>query len=269
MRHLLAFEYRKLWRSKAFYICMFIMAALCMAQIAITKATMDFFSITSITEALDEATPEMLKYSGIKYLMGACSSTYIPIFFAILVTIFVCADFTEGTIKNIVSRGFTREKVFFSKAIVICTATVIFGIFSMLVNFAGGSMIFKMGTGFTIECFWSLLAQLLALIAYTMLNVLLAVLFGSLGGALTLGLVIPILFPLLAQLADLALKVAVKNPKSLPENPISRFTVGTNLSTISTMSPEGKDIVFAAVIFASYILLFTLLGILAIRRKEV
>ena len=152
---------------------------------------------------------------------------------------------------------------------VICTGTIVFGLVAMLVGFVSGTIAFGAGIGFDGEFVLNLLVQLLALIAYTMMNVLLGVLFGKLGGALTLGIIIPLVFPLLIQLLDLAVMLMSDKPAEATQDFFSRFTISSNLSKISAISVDGTDLVFAAVIFAVYILLFTLLGILSIRRKEV
>lgn len=270
MRQLLAFEYRKLVRSKALYICLIVMAVLSVAGVIITRSTMNMLNSFGgmYDDDLMGAGGFFSGYSGMRYLVSSCKGTNMTIFFAIFVTIFICADFTEGTIKNIVARGFSREKVFFAKSIVICSGSVVFSILSMLVGFIAGTIAFEAGSGFDGGVVVTLLVQLLAMIAYTMMNVLLGVLFGKLGGALTLGIIIPLVYPLIIQLLDLLIVVLSKN-YDVRSDFFSRFTVGTNIDKISELDVPGNDLLIAAVIFAVYILFFTLLGVLAIRKKEV
>ena len=267
MRQLIAFEFRKLVRSKAIYICMIVMAVLHIASVLIAKSTMDL--MTSMAGDIYGLDSEMFAYSGLKYLISACSGANMTIFFGIFVTIFVCSDFTEGTIKNIVARGFNREKIFFAKSIAISTGSIVFGLASMLVSFVCGTIAFGAGKGFNFDMVLQILVQLLALVAYTMLNVLLGVLFGKLGGALTLGIIIPIVSPLIFQLLDLCIVLLAKDASTATQDFFSRFTVSTNLGNISSIGVPGKDVAFAAVIFGVYICLFSLLGVLAIRKKEV
>lgn len=268
MRQLLSFELRKLVRSKSIYICLIVMVCLKIIGVVIAKATMDMFDGFQSMVDMDEM-GGMFSYSGIKYLLSACNGSNMWIFMAIFVTIFICTDFTEGTMKNIVARGFGRDKIFFAKSIVICIGSILFGIVSMLVGFLSGSIAFGVGKGFSGSMAVALLVQLLALMAYTMMNVLLAVLFGKLGGAITLGIIIPLVYPLLIQLLDILIVLVADDPSKVRNDFFSRFTVGTNLSKISDIGASGSDIVFAAVIFGVYISLFTLLGILVIRKKEV
>ena len=269
MRQLLGFEYRKLVRCKSIYICLIVMLVLEIAGIVITKATMEFFG--GITDAVTNGTDglsSLFSYSGVIYLLKACNSSNMLIYFSIFVTIFVCMDFGEGTIKNIVSRGFSREQIFFSKSIVICTGSIIFAIASMIVNFIAGSIAFSVGSGFDGTVILALLVQLLAMIAYTMFDVLLSVLFTKLGGALTLGLIVPLVFPVLIKALDMAIVLMAKN-SDVRSDFLSRFTISANIGNIAELGAKGSDILLAAVIFVVYILLFTLLGVLVIRKKEV
>lgn len=270
MKQLLSFEYRKLIRSKALYICAIVMVCLNIIGVVITKASMDF--INSSFSGMSDTDLQMfgaMDYSGLKYLLSACNGSNMLIFFAIFVTIFVCSDFTEGTIKNIVSRGYSREKIFFAKSIVIGTGSVLFSMLSMLTGFVAGSIAFGVGKDFGGTTVLTILIQLLAMIAYTMMNVLLAVLFGKLGGALTLGIIIPLIYPIIIQLLDLLVVFMSDKSSEVTQDFFSRFTVGTNMTKISVIGADGKDLLFAAVIFFVYIMLFTLLGVLAIRKKEV
>ena len=269
MRQLLAVEYRKLIRSKSLYICAIVMVCLNIIGVVITKASMDFINSSFGMSDTDQQMFGAMDYSGLKYLLSACNGSNMLIFFAIFVTIFVCSDFTEGTIKNIVSRGYSREKIFFAKSIVIGTGSVLFSMLSMLTGFVAGTIAFGVGKGFDGTAVLTLLIQLLAILAYTMMNVLLAVLFGKLGGALTLGIIIPLVYPLLIQLLDLLVVLMSDRSSEATQDFFSRFTVGTNLSKISALGVESKDLLFALAIFFVYIMLFTLLGVLAIRKKEV
>jgi len=267
MNRLLSFEFRRLLKSKAFLICIIVGSVLSVLGVAIAKYTSDMLNSFGggLGVELDGLTNG---YSGIKFLVQAGGDSDTTIFFAIFITIFVCADFSEGTIKNILSRGFSREQVFVAKSLVMIVAGVIFGLINMLVSFLAGSIAFGIGTGFSLKLIGILLLQLLGLISYVMFDVLLAVLFTKAGGAMTLGIIIPMLTPILGQLGDLAI-CGIFEDLEFGGDYVSRYFVSTNLSYISKLNPDGKTLAFASVIFCIYIIIFTLLGYLAIRKKEV
>ena len=270
MKELLSFEFRKLWRSKSFWICSIVMVVLKIAGIVITAASQNMLKSLYGDQAnmISDADLALFNSSGIKELVSASSGSNMTILFAIFVTLFICTDFTEGTIKNILSRGFSRQQVYAAKSITIIAGGLLFSLLSMLIGFTGGSIAFGVGNGFNGTLIVTLLIQLLALIAYIMMNVLLAVLFTKAGGAMTLGIIIPMVVPLLGQLGDLAIASIVEGA-SLNDKFISKFLIGTNLSSISNLGVPGGDLALAAAVFAAYAILFTFLGFLSIRKKEV
>ena len=271
MKELLAFEYRKLIRSKSLYICMIVMVVLSIAGVVINKATMNFLGTMADTGLATgtEGLGTLFSYSGLKYLVSACNGTNMVIFLAIFVTIFVCGDFTEGTIKDVVSRGFSRCQIFYAKSIIISLGSCVFAVLSMLVSFVAASIAFGVGNDFETSVIVTLLVQLLGIIAYTMMDVLLAVLFTKLGGALTLGILSPMILPLIFQPLDLLVTFLSDRNSDVSNEFFSRFTISTNMSKISDLGVEGKDLAFAATIFVAFIVLFGFLGILSIRKKEV
>lgn len=269
MKELLAFEFRKLWRSKSLWICTIVMVVLNIASVVITYSTQRM--INNLTGGSDmglDIGGTLITSSGLKSLVTSASGTNYTIMFAIFVTIFICADFSEGTIKNILSRGFSREQVYFAKSITIVTGGLVFSIIAIASNFLAAVIAFGAGTGYSGTVIVILLVQMLALAAYIMFDVLLAVLFTRAGGAMTLGIIVPMVVPLLGQLIDLALS-SVFDSINFGDSVVTNYLIGNNLSTVSSLSVSGKDLLFGGIIFGVYIILFTLLGLLSIRKKEV
>jgi ABC-2 type transport system permease protein len=265
MKELLAFEFRKLWRSKPFWICTIVGVILNIVSVILTYATTN---IANSLAGADGAIPGISSYSGIKFLRQTAAGGNQVILFAIFVTLFICADFSEGTIKNILSRGFSRELLFVSKSITIMTGGLILGILCMASAFVTGSIIFGVGDEFDSQLVISLLLQLLGLLAYVMLDVFLAVLFTKAGGAMTLGIILPLIVPLIAQLIDVALTHLISSLEYGDEIVVN-YLISSNLGTISSIKCTGTDFAFAAILFTVYILLFSILGLIIMKRKEV
>lgn len=76
---------------------------------------------------------------GVEQYFHVLFDSISPLIFSIIVGIFVGSDFKNGTIKNIASKGITRDKIVFSKtilsfilAIIFILVHVIFGILIIL-----------------------------------------------------------------------------------------------------------------------------------------
>jgi len=263
MKELFAFEFRKLWRSKPFWICTIVGIILNIVTVVLTYATSRLADSITGAEGMGH-----YPYNGIIFLRQTATGGNLVILFAIFVTLFICADFSEGTIKNILSRGFSRELLFVSKSLTIMTGGLILGILCMAASFATGSIIFGAGDGFDSQLIVSLLIQLLGLLAYVMLDVFLAVLFTKAGGAMTLGIILPLIVPLIAQLIDVALTHLISSLE-YGDEVVVNYLLSSNMGTISSINATGTDFAFAAILFTVYILLFSILGLLIMKRKEV
>ena len=134
MKQLLRFEFRKLFRSKAFYVC----CAISVAFILITALT---------TKALE---PELKKldenyqsvYSGLTMLKDVFSNGQIAILGGIMISILVCEDFTSDTLKNVYARGYTRQHVFYAKVVSTLSAYFIVIFADMLLSVLFGTFMF-------------------------------------------------------------------------------------------------------------------------------
>lgn len=89
---------------------------------------------------------------------------------------FICSEFSNGTIKNVVSKGYARELIYLSKLVMSFVAAVIYMI-CMLVTYLIVSVIFLRGSDVKlfglsphfISCFFILLLYVVAVIAISML----------------------------------------------------------------------------------------------------
>lgn len=66
----------------------------------------------------------------------------IPFFAAIFISMFITSEYTNGTIKSIVSKGFGRELTYLSKLVVAAVATAVILLAAMLTTYIGCSIAF-------------------------------------------------------------------------------------------------------------------------------
>ena len=112
MFRLLNFEFRKLIRQKSFYICIGVMLALLL------------FSAYTAELMTSESGIENPELNGTNYLMEAVSSSALFSVLAVFIPLFVCEDYASGTIRNVITRGFSRFEIFAAKLIAVIFASV-------------------------------------------------------------------------------------------------------------------------------------------------
>lgn len=119
MRKLLQFEFRKLRQQKSFYICCFLLIVFVLLSALLNKII------------LEHSADPIQAPTGTDGITSALASGNITLIIGIFTALFVCEDFTDGIIKNIYAKGYSRNKVYFSKLIVVLFFP------SLLVSFVG------------------------------------------------------------------------------------------------------------------------------------
>lgn len=193
MLNILKSDFYKLRKSKAFWIC----AALCV----VIGTTMVLALQGDIHRDLTQFGPGDHDYESALIKSEAASAIWglaqaVPMNFNILIVgvfiaVFVTSEFNNGTIKNTLSRGAGRIKVFFSKLIVCGTAAVIMQILFLSALIIAGSIVW----GFDpqgISTFSSvvsvLLSQILIIVGFTALFTCISTMIRSNGGSIAVNI---------------------------------------------------------------------------------
>ena len=138
MLRLIKSDFYKLFRMKSFYICGIIAALLSGLGIfslnALDKSQYAFYGLEDMFVS---------QYTGIYALtIGISSAT---LFITIMVSMFAPGEFKYGTIKNIVSRGIGRTKIYFSKYIITIFISVVYSLLCAFAAFASGCILAGVG----------------------------------------------------------------------------------------------------------------------------
>ena len=104
MGRLLHFEFHKLLRQKSFYICLAVSVAMLLAT-----------TYTSVLISRGVAEPADIGIDGMDVMIGAVSGGMLSMVIGVFVPLFVCEDYASGTIRNIITRGYTRLGIFAAK----------------------------------------------------------------------------------------------------------------------------------------------------------
>ena len=122
MKNLIKLQFRNLFHNKLFYVCLII---------TLLSPILDFIAeivIPNIPSLAENILKDGIKYTKvfpefIDFLSGG-----IGLIGKIFIALFCCFDFTEGTTKNIIARGYSKTQFLLSKYI---TTTI--GLFIMYI----------------------------------------------------------------------------------------------------------------------------------------
>lgn len=253
MKQLLHFEFRKLFRSKAFYVCLSISVA--------------FILITALTmKALE---PELKKfdenyqstYTGLSMLKDVFSNGQIALLGGIMIAILVSEDFTSDTLKNVYARGYSRQHVFYAKVISVLSAFFIMLFADMILSILFGTLMFDgfgtTGTNYVGAFFGILMTSL----AYFTIFFTISYLCRKLSLAITLCIVGPIAISLLLALGDNLVS-------KLGDFKFTDYWLDGRLTQMAQENVGGGQIAGAIVISVIVIALFTCLVSLINRHRD-
>ena len=194
MFKLLNFEFRKLIRQKSFYICIAAMLALLIGSAYTTE-------LMTAKSGIED--PSL---SGISYLMEAISGSALSAVLAVFIPLFICEDYASGTIRNIVTRGFSRLEIFIAKLIAVLAATVIMTAVCLAAAYLVGTAFWGAGEpSLGSEQIKILLCQLAVIAAYATMFFAISSMLQKVGGSIAICLILPMAAVILLSLADAAL----------------------------------------------------------------
>lgn len=135
MTHLIHFEYRKLLHMKSFYICAIVMTI----SLLVAIATINYYEKNEV-KAPESTTGNVTVEVGVDpslknenfnmndFINGAANGVSITIFLAVVVSLFTCMDYSNGAIKNVISKGYRRSRVWLSKFIVTMSISILYSV---------------------------------------------------------------------------------------------------------------------------------------------
>lgn len=248
MKKLIKFEFHNLLRAKSLYICIII--SMCFSALSV---------ILSMLSSSLLAMEENVTDTAVSSLTGALSSGELSILLVVFISIFVCRDYAEGTIKNVVSRGYTRVQVYFAKEMVLILGGFFFLIADLLTTFITACIFFDVGT-FSTKILSLLMIDVILLIAYVTLYHFFAVLFRKNGATIASGIV----FPLALSLVITMLPFVFGNHKL----DLSGIDVTYWVSILSEDIASVKQEIYGLLCGVAYIIVFGVASLFATRKRN-
>ncbi|MBS1456291.1 MAG: ABC transporter permease subunit [Clostridia bacterium] len=258
MKNLFKLEWRKVLKSKILYIFLVIVAVLPLLNELIVYFSYDIAKEeyhVSLKEFIEAA-----KLSGVNSMLGAISASDISLCMALFVSIYICTDYSDGTLRNVIGRGYKRLDVFTVKYIISMAVTLGYVIVAQIFSFIYGSAFWGAGT-FKAKMLLMLFVQTVNMLALTSFYILFSVLVKKMGGAICSCLFIPVGITLVLSICDLFTK---ENAKVIP----SYFWSGNVFSNLTDFYTPNITIIVMLVSGFVSLALFTGLSILCTRNTE-
>ncbi len=258
MANLLRLEFRRLFRAKSFYVCLAIALVMIVISAATTKMLLNMAETSSDYAGMAELA--MLQTPTSFSMLKNVASSSLTMILAIFLSIFVTEDYTSDTIKNVYSKGISRDNVFFAKCVSAFTAGIIMILACALFSFAMGKAMFgKIGTPGN-NYVGSVLAELVVLLAYVAVYFTIAIAFKKTGTSIAVSIIGPLLVGLLLSLADTAIK---SDKINLPE-----YWLDGRMTILSQADVAWKDVCIGFVVGAVVFVAAGVIGFAVNRSSE-
>lgn len=188
MLNLLRSDFYRLFKSKSYYICMGVEFALALLQIVI----MYIMNKTNASPVIP------MDFNGSSFGMSLITGGNIPMMLGISTAIYVTADFSHGTMKNVVSKGFSKILIYLSKLITMIAASYLFIFATMLVGTISATILSGKLGDFTGEyvgvIFKTIGIELLLYTALTSILLLFSMVVKNLGGVIAINMIYILIF---------------------------------------------------------------------------
>lgn len=248
MKKLIKMQIRNLFHSKLFYICL---------GITLLSPVLSFILeilIPNIPALQDEIFEDGITYTKVFPEFISFMNGGIGLIGKVFIALFCCLEFTEGTAKNIIARGYTRTQYLLSKYIV-----TLIGLFTMyLITFVVTFVLFiKNGLGYESDMIYSLIISVFEIISITIMFSTLSILLEKNGSAIIACLFIPTGASLVLTVCDSYLKLG-----------ISKYWI-ENIHEIYDSSPVISNLWLSILYYSIYSIFFMKLGNYLFAKKEI
>lgn len=247
MNNLLKFEFRKLFRQKSFYICTAIMMILSVFGLLLSKAL------------AENSEFNMTMPTALSSLLSAITSSNFTMICGIFIALFVCVDYDQQTIKNVYSRGFSRDNVYFSKLIVCVLSTVAMFLVTLAFTYVMGCAMFDK----TAEAgnYAALIAgQLVYCLAYASFVFAVSLIVKKVGISIALAILGPSLIGTVINLVDAFLKIA--------DFKIGSYWLDGFVADLTSLATDNTRLIVCVVLSLLYAVVFIVAGFVINRKQE-
>jgi len=258
MVSILKADFFRLFKSKSFYICALVSAVL----FGLAIFVLDWSIKVTAAQGFEMAFPynDALSYGIVSFMDGT-----VHMITGIFVAIFVTSEFSHGTMKNVVSKGFSKVYIYLSKLIAMTVAEyiIVFATFvtgtlcAWIVTKEFGSLSGDFGEYF----FKSIGIELYLSFALIALMLMVSMSIKNMGGSIAINILgVMSLGNILFSLLEYMVNGKIK---------FSKFSLIYNISFYTKMGASGSDYIRSLIVGAVFLIVSTVLGILIFKKSDV
>ena len=246
-------ELYKLKKSKPFYICLVICIAFAalipiVMKLGISRGDEDFAAMS---------------LSGVEMIGYSLGMNIFPIVLAVFVSIFVSVEFQSGTIKNYISKGVNRVRMYLSKLAVCGIATLAMFVAYILSACITGTILW----GFDLHNIAAIsnvlpliLGEGLLMLAFSSVFVAFSMFFRGNGTSIAINISILIFMPYL---------LAILNFLSGEGITLSNYWINDNVGAIATLTPASGVVLQGVIVALCYLVGGTIVGSVLFKKKDI
>ncbi|MDR1216277.1 MAG: ABC transporter permease [Treponema sp.] len=245
-------ELYKLAIFKPFYICL----SICVALVALFG-----LSIQGVDVEYAEASAGGI--GAVALIEQTLDLPFLPFLFAVFVSLFVCGEFHNGTVKNYVSKGCNRVGIYVSK-LAVC------GIAVLTMYTAYVALLGIMGTvllGFDpqgVAAFSNITAMLLGegllMFAYTSVFVLVSMGLRGVGASIAVNICIVSFLPIILRASSFILGGDIM---------LEDYWISTHITALASLTPESGTVPRGILVGLCYVAGGTLVGSVLFKNVDI
>lgn len=245
MVNMIKYEIQKLFSQKLIYICGIIL-------IAIISVTAFAFSIDFEDESV---------YTNMYFLMTSLSGCSLDLMIPIVIATLVCSDFSNGTIKNIISRGYNRLTIYVGKYITSIIAVLILTLVCYVAALVTGTIFLENEKNWNMEIVPILVTQVILVIALVTISFAFTMMLKKASKTIAIGILMPTIISLVLSVVDGLLKASKIN--------FSQYWIYNCYLEVSAISVTNEVLIQACCLSCIYIIVFLICGYAFFGKYEV
>lgn len=265
MLNILKSDFYKLKKSKAFWICTLLCIAF--AVLMVTALQVGINRTLATPNPYDPEYTSMLEMSkqtsGIWALQYFLPMGFNIVFVGVFVAIFVSSEFGFGTMKNTLSRGAERIKVFFSKFVVCSCAALVMLCAFIIAMLTAGSIFWGFDPNgiVTFSGMLGMIAlQSMLIIAFTALFVFISMTMRSGGGAIATNIICVTMASTLLGAISMLFGGSIN---------LSDYWLSWGVSKLATLAPASGDVIQGVLIALGWGIVSLVVGTTLFKKIDV
>lgn len=269
MINLLRAEYLKLIKNRPFVVCVFVAFAMSLLVVVSTSMLRDIYTpemMEKMNQSFTADTSTKLfvdDLNGQLILSQIFTGNTLQMILAVFASIFVASEFSCGTIKNTVSKGYSRKKIYLSKLMIVSIATIVLcSVITILIT-AIASLMYGFGP-VNPHLFTNILifigTQLLLNIAYVSIFVAIATIFRNMGVSIAINIGILMFVPFIFAGLNLILGHSSE---------ISMYWLTYEIIEMSSLTFTSEAIIRSVMISIFYFVVSSAVGMYFLQKKDI